>query len=128
MNVAQINKDTLPLALSWWEDRGGTAPVAEMLPPGGFIVEDICAGWLYLSDSVLSHYAWTVGNPAKSPKVTLKGFEVLINGVKEYAEASGCPLIFAYTNHHGLLKLYQKHGFQLGDRNVNHLMYPGSFE
>jgi len=125
MKVSRIDESSLPIFHNWWTSRNNSAFDTEMLPPDGFIVDDICAGWLYLTNSVFSAFAWQVSNPSKSPKMVLQGFEMLVEHIQKYAVAAGRPSIFAYTNHHGLLKLYQKSGFIVGDNNMTHILYKG---
>ena len=126
MNVRDFNPENdMSDVLRWLKGHKQGDISADILPPNGFVIDGICAGWLYLTDSPVSLFGWPVGNFDKSPKVIYEGFSKLILHVQKFAVEAGCPVIFTYTNQHGLLKLYKKLGFFTGETELTGIIFNG---
>lgn len=111
---------------AWWKGHAWPAPVPRgMFPTCGLIVDDVCAAWLYVSDSYLSFLGWPTGNPAQKSRVVDKGLEIVIKELQLRAVERGSPYLSAYTNKTGLLKLYDRIGFQRADRGLTHSLFIG---
>lgn len=114
---------------AWWKGHAWRVPLPKsMFPTSGLIIDDVCAAWLYVTDSYLSFLGWPVGNPEQSPRVIDRGLEIVIKELQLMAVERGSPYLSAYTNKTGLLKLYDRIGFQRADRGLTHSLFIGQGE
>ena len=122
MNIREYkNSDYWTLA-SWWTAHNWACPHQEMLPKTGFIIEDVCAGFLYKTDSKIAFLEWIISNPKSNKEERNKALNILINQLCEDAKKSEFEAIFTSSNHNKLIERYKNHGFNLTDESVTHLI------
>jgi hypothetical protein len=83
--------------------------------------QNICAGWLYKTDSTVCILEWIISNP-KAPKA-LRGeaLDQMIDVMNALASGLGFKVIYAMAKVPRLLKRYRDKGFVTGDQNMTHL-------
>ena len=122
MNVRIYQPEDYETVKGWWvahgqhEDR--VCP-ANALPEDGFIIDDVCCAWVYLSaNAPMCRLGWPVSNPGAKPKDVCNGLESVIISLHEFARSCGCPLMEATFSAPSLQRLMKKLGFQTGDTNL----------
>ena len=116
----------------WWDFWKFPAPAVAALPKyddeltTGLMVSsngiDICAGFLYETNSALCWVEFIVSNPDSGKEERSKALSLLIDEFTEEAKRLGFGAIFASIKHPSLLKKYIKAGYTLGTTNTNELI------
>jgi|GEM_PF-2344735 len=109
----------------------GWPPFNPLILPtiGVCVYEDdkkLCFGWLYLeSSTIVAMVEWIVTNPKNTPRESLKSIKISINHLVGIAKKLGYSFIFTSAENKGLIKLYEKAGFEQTDKKMTHLVYKG---
>ncbi len=106
----------------WWEGHKWPAIPLSALPKTGLIVEGVCAGWLYSTDSSIAWMEWIVSNPLSDKTLRDASLNTLIENLLGKAKESGFTQVFTSVNHPKLIERYQNNGFTIEDRNVTHMI------
>jgi hypothetical protein len=107
---------------TWWKRYDWPVIPLKTLPPAGFIVEGVCATWLYELDSNIAMLEWTVANKEVNFLYRSQALNCLIDHVLKYAKDKGYEHVFTTANHPGLIERLQGRGFMVTDKGVTHLM------
>lgn len=131
MIVRDITKEDMPTVKSWWEGHEWgadltSAEYAGVLPDIGFIIEGMCASWLYVSNSNMSFLSWVVSNPAVDLTEAGKALDEMINHALKVSAEIGCPNVVFPTAHEGLKRRVKRLGFLTIEQNLDMLMKVGS--
>lgn len=98
----------------------------DCLPPIGFVAEKsgkkLCAIWMYLSGTAVASIEWLVANPDAGPKAKVASIKALVTQCRTIAATCGVRRIWTTTNNEGLIRLYERCGFQVTDRGVTHMI------
>lgn len=121
MRFLDLNNDYDTLA-SWWKEYHFPVIPKDSLPKNGFIIDNICAGFIYCTDSNIAWLEFVVANPNISRDERKTGLQELIIGLTELAKEFGYKHIFTSTNHESLENRLVESGYSVQDRNVTHLM------
>ena len=121
--VRPITSEDYDTLVSWWKGHGWEVTPVSCLPPDGFIIEGVCAGWLYLTNSSLALFGWPVGNPDANPKEIREGMKLILEETKCCMRACDRKVMMAFTNRLGLENIYREHGFQVGDELITNYIY-----
>lgn len=122
MNIKIFQEKDYPILHSWWTRHGWTPVAFEMLPKIGYIVNDVCAGFLYVSDSKLCHLEWLVSDPESEKTKRSDSLNILIDTLCLTAKEYGCKFVFTTSNNEVLIKRLQNRGFSVSDVGVTHLI------
>lgn len=106
----------------WWKAHNFTALTLATLPTTGFIIDGVCAGFLYSTDSDFCLLEWVISNPEISKEERAKGLDLLIDTLLETAKEKGFRLVFSTLEHPKLIQRYEDHGFQITDKNMTNLI------
>ena len=93
-----------------------------MLPRVGAVVDGVCAGFLYATDSKICWLEWIVGNPDSPHEIRAEGLNLLINELCAYAKKVGFEVVFTSSNHTRLMDRLDAAGFIKTDTNVTQLI------
>ena len=115
------NLDYWTLA-SWWNTHKWPCPDQEMLPKTGFIVEEICAGFLYKTDSKIAWLEFIISNPVSDKQERNKALDLLIKKLCEEAKNCEFAAVFTSTEHEKLIQRYTDHGFKITDNNMKNMV------
>lgn len=102
---------------AWWDRHGFAGMQPEMLPRIGFVVEGICAGFVYQTDSAWALFEWVVSNPESEKESRRAGLDLLIEAAIHESRELGFKLLFSTIKHPALIKRYENHGFIATDRD-----------
>jgi len=123
MEIRAFNYDTDYKEVSRWWIAGKFVPITEgCLPENGLIVPDLCAGWLYKTDSCIGILEWLVGNPDALWDERGYAQDLVISSLKQLAKDFGMEALFTYCKHERLMKRYEDHGFKKTDENVTNFI------
>lgn len=122
MKVNKFYPDKLPEVNSWLEERKLPILHQTFLPLTGFIVENTAVGFLYKSDSSICWIEWLVSNSKVDKEIRSAALDLVIDNLLSEAKAWGAKAVFTSVDNPKLLERYKKHGFQVSDTNVTHLI------
>lgn len=122
MKVRKFYKTDLETINSWMRERNQPEFLEFMLPYTGFIAEDVCAGFLYKTDSSLAWLEWLVTNPMASSIERHEALDLVIDNLVSEAKAWGAKAIFTSTDNQQLVDRYTRHKFLPTDTKVTHLI------
>lgn len=107
----------------WWKAHDWPALEPRMLSEAGLVVEGLCAGWLYKTDSCIALLEWVVGNPDADKELRSEALDLLIKTAKNMAKNQGYSLMFTFTSHPALIKrMHEKHAFEITDNKMTNLV------
>lgn len=106
----------------WWNKQNWQAPDRNMLPKTGLIIENICAGFLYKTDSDVALLEFIIANPESNKEERSEALDLLINNLVNIAKESGYKAIFTSLQHTKLLERYKKHGFIETDKSMTNMI------
>jgi hypothetical protein len=116
----------------WWDYWKFPAPAISALPKyddeitTGLMVYNgglnICAGFLYETNSALCWVEFIVANPESKKEERSEALSLLINEFTDEAKKLGFGAIFASIKHPSLLNKYIEAGYTLGTTNTNELI------
>lgn len=120
--------DDYPMLKDWWAGHRDWTPVPEeMLPNLGVIVstddKDLCAGFLYITNSKMCLMEWVVSNPKAPREGRGESIDFLLEALKTIAKEKGYSVIFTMTGHPVFKSRLVQHGFQITDENMTHLVF-----
>lgn len=123
MNIRKVDiqKDYEMLA-KWWLHHGWGDVPAIILPKEGFIVNEICAGFIYQTDSKIAWIEYIVSDPASEKEYRAQSLDILIDNLIKRAKELGFLVAFATLEHPALIERYKKHGFVIGDSKVTNMI------
>jgi hypothetical protein len=117
---------------NWWDSWGFPAPAISALPKydnestTGLIVSnngiDICAGFLYETNSAICWLEFIVANPKSKKEERSEALKLLIDEFTEEAKKLGFGVIFASIKNESLLNKYIQAGYTLGTTNTNEII------
>jgi len=110
---------------SWWVQHGWDKNMIDILPDTGFISGDDAACWVYFTNSNMAWVDWLVANPDSSPRAVLKASKAVLNSCVKLAKENNYHFVLSATKCKGLVKLYNKIGFQTTDTDMSHFVYSG---
>jgi len=114
---------------AWWDAHKFPVVPAAVLPKLGIMAfdeqkEGICAGWLYMDNSVgVAMLEWVVTNPAQTPLRTVKGLNALVDFMESEAARMDYGVILTSCRQESLGKLFERHGFKMTDESVRHYLF-----
>lgn len=131
MEVRYLSENDYETILTeWWKGWRWTPPSREMLPQngtGGVIVsidgEDICAGFIYFTNSSMAWLEYIVSNPSYKERGNRKiALKKLINVLSSLANDNGFKYIYTSLKNKHLIDRYSECGFISGDSNCQEMI------
>jgi hypothetical protein len=111
---------------AWWIDyKWEPVPLDHLAKIGLLAINEekkIAAAWLYQTETAFAWFEFLITNPNIEWKEKKPAIEKLMTEALRLAARCGHKTVFTSLNHPGLIKLYQKLGFKIGDTNVTQLM------
>jgi len=113
----------------WWKSWGWEAPPKDFLPEnatGGLMVTkgdlDICAGFIYLTNSKVALTEFVVSNKDYKEKDRTEAIELLIDGILMLADEKGYKYAHVILKNKSLVGKYKKSGYMVSDENVTEMI------
>jgi hypothetical protein len=96
----------------WWVAQNWPPVPEDNLPQMGYVVEDICAGFLYQTDSKCAILEWIISNPNSDSTKRDKALDLLIKTILEETRNLGYQTILSWISHPRLMTRFLKHDFK----------------
>ena len=123
---AVVEGDYESILVKWWKDWGWTPPPKDFLPETGLIVNkdgvDICAGFIYLTNSKVALTEFVVSNKEYKESDRSDALQFLLDCILVLAEDSGCKYAHVILKNKSLLKKYKASGYIVSDDNVTEMI------
>lgn len=110
------------LIKSWWNAHNWKEVPSSSLPSCGYIVNEVCVGFLYLTNSDMALLEWVVSDPNSDVELRNQSLDLLLAVLTEEAKLNGVKFIFTATRHPKLQERYKKHEFLEADREMVHFI------
>lgn len=120
--IKRFEHSDYPLLVEWWKSHKWPSVPQECLPQIGFIVNDLCAGFLYQTDSSICIMEWIIADKKSDLVKRRESLDILIATLSNEAKNLGFKHIFTSTPHTSLISRYKKLGFNQTDTNVTNLL------
>jgi len=108
--------------VKWWKDWGWQAPPEDFLPETGVMISkgnvDICAGFIYLTNSKVALTEFVVSNKDYKDKDRGEAIDLLIDCIAELANENGYKYAHVILKNKSLLGRYKEAGYLESDTNV----------
>ena len=129
-NIRLLNDSDYDNTLvNWWKDWEWDAPAKEFLPEnglGGFMVSkgevDICAGFVYLTNSKLAWSEFIISNKNYKEKDRSQAIEYLINTKCLSAKDAGYLSVWTCVVNEHLITKYENCGFNKMTSNCTEMI------
>lgn len=129
-NVKWLEHNDYNILCEWWKDWRWTPPPRELLPDNakcGIIVSkddvDICAGFIYLTNSKFAIIEYIVSNfKVKDKEIRKEALTFLINALDNIAKREGYIATFTSLKNPSLKNIYLECGYQVGSENTVELI------
>ena len=83
---------------------------------------DICAGFIYLTNSKVALTEFVVSNKEYREKRQRQGFRFLLDCLLALAEQNGCRYAHVILKNDSLIRRYKKAGYILSDKKVTEML------
>jgi len=119
MEIRKLLDEDYETLCEWWRWWRWTPVLKNSLPDsgkGGVMVQhegvDVCAGFLYTTNSDLAYIEWTISNPNFRDKIVRKeAIKKLIETLTNQAKELGCKFVFTYLINESLKEKFEDCGF-----------------
>ena len=131
MEIRWLNDNDYEQSLAiWWKKWRWTPPPKDMLPgegKGGFMVSsdgvDICAGFLYLTNSKTAWLEYIISNfDYKDKEKREEALNMLIETLIDLAKVNNIKYIYASLRSKSLIEKYEKNGFNKGNSGCQEMV------
>jgi hypothetical protein len=96
----------------WFKHREMNVPPIELLPNHGYIMDDVAAGFIYLTNSAVAIIDCYIANPESDKNTRDKALNWITIHLIAYAKNSGCRLIKSDTKIKEVITRSKNHGFK----------------
>lgn len=107
----------------WWIGHGWPPVPVEALPFTGFVVKDVCAGFMYKTDSSIAFMEFIVSNPQANPMAVGRGIKMIVEAIQKEASSRGFTSLLTFINKKSLGKMYERSGFKKTDEHMTHYVW-----
>ncbi|MCP1996649.1 hypothetical protein [Flavobacterium sp. HSC-61S13] len=111
--------------IEWWRYFRFPAPAREFLPENGtcgLIIHkegiDICAGFIYFTNSKIAWIEFIVSNPEYKDKNRQEAIKILIRELGVVIKNKGYKAIYTSLKNPNLIKHFKAEGFSVGSSNT----------
>lgn len=103
----------------WYQMHGHPTVESHMLPSVGFVVDGVCAGFLFQTDSSMCLLDAYVANPQASAPSRSLGQDLVTNALMERAKDLGYRAVIAITEHPSIVRRCKEYKFK--DDGARHI-------
>ena len=128
MNTRTLTESDWETLSDWWKAWNWPVMAKDMLPDngtGGIMVENegenIVAGFLYWSNSILVWLDWIISNPKVSRDIRQEAIKKLILTAEHMTKQAGSKYMMSISRSNSLLKTHKQMGWNV-DKTPSHEM------
>lgn len=112
IGARRYKEDDFEMISLWWEKHGLLAPLKDMYPEHGFVVENVAAAFLYKTDSAISLIEMVAYNPDAPKDIRQKALDEVIEAVIMTAKGMGFKTLSGFTDLQVVVERAKKFGFE----------------
>jgi N-acetylglutamate synthase-like GNAT family acetyltransferase len=127
--VRALNEQDYDSLVEWAKWFKFPYPPKEMLPnngTGGIMVTkdgiDVCAGFIYTTNSKIAWLEWIVSNPEYRNKDRQEAIKILIDGLCNIAQSLGFKAVFTSVKNQSLINHFKDIGFSLDSHKSSEMV------
>lgn len=129
MKITQFNyRQHAEQVEAWGAKHRFPLPSKDFLPETGILVEDIAAGFIYLSNSKISWIEWVFSNPEKSVEERREALDFLMDTLEKIGIAHGMKAIFSSAAVGAYKSILERNGYKETDSSMTHFVKPIGIE
>lgn len=124
-SVRVLTEEDYPVLCRWWSWFRFPPPPQDCLPGNGtsgiMVMKDgvnICAGFIYFTNSKLCWLEFIVSNPDYREKDRVEAIQFLINELAGIAQRKGFKGVFSSIKNKNLIKHYEACNFQKNENTT----------
>lgn len=110
----------------WWTDQKWAPVPKDMLPTLGIIMtvdgKDICAGFLYTSNSPTGWMEWVIADPESDKQIRSEALNELVDNLITLATLKKCKYIVTSVLHPKLMERLETKGFIKTDQQMTNMV------
>lgn len=110
--MRRFTKKDIPTINAWYQARKLPPLHPELYPDIGYIVENVAAGFIYQTDSVLCFIEGYIANPQTSKEERKAAFDEITTALIRTAKDHGFKSILAYSQLEEIRKRCERYDFK----------------
>lgn len=116
MNIRSFDfdKDYLTIC-SWYRSYDKQPPYKTALSKTGYIVEDICVGFLYKTDSNIAFIEGYISNPKSDKNIKHKALDLITENLIMDAKDNGFKTIISMSNNKHVINMMKNFNYEITD-------------
>jgi hypothetical protein len=127
MNLIMFDPELhYPEVVEWWKYYAWPKVEKDALSTFGMMVvhdgQNLCAGWLYVTNSQFCIIEWLVTNPYAPLKIRVQGLECLVERLVKEGQGFGKRLAFTSVKSRGLIRMLKKRGFGISENGMTNMV------
>lgn len=103
--------------IEWYEARH-TRPAQDMIPPTGFIVPGIAAGFLMRTDTSACILEPFIANPHANKQDRDRALNSIMKDLLDEARSLGYDRVFGFSSHERMIERAVSHGFTIVEEST----------
>lgn len=126
----RLNEEDYNTLCNWWKWWRFPAPKQKMLPENGtcgIMISkdeiDICAGFIYFTNSSIAWVEFIVSNPDYREKDRTDAIRFLLESLSGIIKQKGFEVIYSSVKNENLIRSYLDAGYIKGSTNATELIY-----
>lgn len=118
MNIRLVNDSDYDMLCGWWDDWGWTPPQKDFLPTIGVVVEEVAAGFLYVTNSKVCWVDWIISDKNYRGEDRDDIINVVLASLEEISKDYDAKFLYALIKHKKLMEKYEAMGYVKGDSDA----------
>ena len=118
MDIRLVNDSDYEMLCDWWKGWGWTPPPKDFLPTIGVVVEEVAAGFLYVTNSKVSWVDWIVSDKNYRGEDRDDIINVVLASLEEISKDYDAKFLYSLIKHEKLMEKYEAMGYVKGDSDA----------
>lgn len=115
-------KNDYHVICKWWRDHNWMCVPKDCLPKTGYMIDNVCAGFLYKTDSKIAWMEYIISNKDSNKDERNQGLDMLITKISDVAKESDYKILYTSVMHPKLIERYNKHEFVVTDKDMSNMI------
>ena len=118
MDIRLVNDSDYEMLCDRWKGWGWTPPPKDFLPTIGVVVEEVAAGFLYVTISKVSWVDWIISDKNYRGEDRDDIINVVLASLEEISKDYDAKFLYALIKNEKLMKKYEAMGYVKGDSDA----------